>query len=74
MGSGRLGQPLGHAGTAPVWLEVFRDDSRSDDLCLQDLRDSQLWAERHENTLRVQAPAFVPGSLKPINFMTTATE
>ena len=64
----------GRASAAPVCREVFRDNSLSDDLRLQDLRNSQLWAERHENALRVQAPAFVPVSLKPIYFMTTATE
>ena len=70
MGSERLE----YAGAAPVYREVFRDDRRSDDLRLQDLRDSQLWAERHENVLCAQAPVFVPGSSKPINFMNKATE
>ena len=51
-----------------------RCSGTSDDWRLQDLRDSQLLAECHESKLCAQAPAFVPGPFKPINFMTKATK
>ena len=70
MRSGRLDS----AGAASAHREVLGDDGRSDDQRLQDLRDSQHWAERQENVLRAQAPVFVPGPSKPINFMTKPTE
>ena len=59
---------------APAHREVFRDDGRSDDQCLRELRDSQHWAERQENILCAQAPVFVPSPSRPINFMTTPAE
>ena len=62
------------AGAAPAHREVFRDDGRSDEQRLQELMDSQHWAERQENMICAQAPVFVPGPSKLINFMTKAAE
>ena len=47
------GQALGGVGAAPVLWEVFWDDDRSDAQLLRELLDSQGWAERQENVLRV---------------------
>ena len=53
----------------PVSAGVTAEISKSDVQCLQELRDSQRWAERQEAVLRVQAPVFVPGGARPVNFM-----
>ena len=47
------GQAAGGVGADPALWEVFRDDGRSDAQRLRELRDSQGWAERQENVLRV---------------------
>ena len=53
----------------PVSAGVTAEISKSDVQRLQELRDSQRWAERQEAVLRVQAPVFVPGGARPVNFM-----
>ena len=52
----------------PVSVGVMASHNRSDEQCLQELRDSQRWAERQQAVLRVQAPVFVPGEALPLNF------
>ena len=52
----------------PVSVGVMASHNRSDEQCLQQLRDSQRWAERQQAVLRVQAPVFVPGEARPVNF------
>ena len=44
----------------PVSREVLTDINRSDGQRLQELQESQRWAECQEPVLRVQAPVFVP--------------
>ena len=41
--------------------------SRSEQQRLQQLRDSQRWAEQQQAILRVQAPPFVPGADRPFS-------
>ena len=45
--------------------EVMGPDG-SDQQCLQQLRDSQRWAEHQQAVLRVQAPVFVPGAVRAV--------
>ena len=52
----------------PVSVGVTAGISRSEEQCLQELRDSQRWVERQEAVLQVQAPVFVSGEARPVNF------
>ena len=54
---------------APVRRDVLGDDSHSDVVRLHDLRDVQEWGAHKEAILRMGAPSFVPGSQRPVNFM-----
>ena len=59
----------GAVADVPVSRGVLAEVSQSDDQRLQELRDSQRWAEHQEAILQVHAPVFVPGSARPVNFM-----
>ena len=58
--------PVGTVSVVPVSVGGAVLCPRSEQQRLQQLRDGARWAEHQQAILRMQAPAFVPGAVRPV--------